>query len=225
MRLLRMNNIVWTKMAVILACTLAGEGGVNEWRAAPFDFAHWVIPNVTITPLTSKEDRGVCHSSCSALDSDLSLMHAIAPTPIAAAAWLCASLPTLVMRSRSRTQGVRACLWQLIVLWLNLVVAYLLFIRQRVSGYVWALHATVHTLTAWAPHRRVLVLHGSHRVMTLAGIAAVCCFAWQAGPPVGLIAWRGGWPSQCGMAAHLMAVLGVDFVGWVLAPVGGVFVG
>jgi hypothetical protein len=208
-------NIVWAKLAVILACTLAGDRGA-------FEFAHWGVSAPVNAP---PEDDGVCHSSCVALDLSVSLTHAVAPTPIAATAWLLAALPTLLMRSRRRTMGVRACLWQLLMLWLNLVIAYSLFTRQRVWGYVWALHATVHTLTAWAPHRRVLVLHGSHRVMTLAGVAAVCCFAWRMGPPVGLIAWRGGWPSQCGLTAHLLAVLGVDLIGWVLAPVGALVVG
>jgi hypothetical protein len=31
--------------------------------------------------------------------------------------------------------------------------------------------------------------------------------------------------SQCGLSAHLMAVLGVDVMGWVLGPIGSVVTG
>ena len=90
-------NIVWAKLAVILACTLAGDRGA-------FEFAHWGVSAPVNAP---PEDDGVCHSSCVALDLSVSLSHAVAPTPLAATAWLLAALPTLLMRSRRRTMGGR----------------------------------------------------------------------------------------------------------------------
>ena len=230
-------NLVWTKLAVILACTVAGERGGDGLREftqglgvlglGGLNLSWWGVQPMSNASSASRhaDDSQVCPSSCAALESSVLLWHAIAPTAIAIGIWLIASLPTILMRSRWRALGIRACLWQLLLLWLNLVVSYSLFTRQKVWGYVWAVHAAVHTLTAWAPPRRVLVMHSSHRALIVLGVVALCAFAWQAGPPVGLIAWRSGWTSQCGLSAHLLAVLGVDFVAWVLAPVGGVVMG
>ena len=214
-------NLVWTKLAVILSCTLAGDRGVGDSGIDGFNLSFWGNLNVT----RASDDENVCALSCSTLNATVRLLHVVMPTLISAAVWSIASLPTLFMQSRWKSLAVRACLWQLLLLWLNLVIAYALFSRQRVYGYVWAIHASVHTLTAWAPQRRVLVMFYSHRLLMLGGIAALCVFAWQMGPPIGLIAWRGGWPSQCGLSSHLMAILGVDFLGWVLTPLGGVIVG
>ena len=224
-------NLVWAKLLVILACTLAGDRnsrGIGEfakgWGLGEFNSSQWVVSNASNTA-SHHSDNNVCPSSCAALESSVLLWHTVAPTPIAACAWLIASLPTLLMRSRQRTLGVRTCLWQLVLLWLSVMIAYALFTRQRVLGYVWAIHAAVHTLSAWAPPRHVVVMPTSHRVITFIGVLAVCGFAWQVGPPVGIIAWQGGWTSQCGLSAQFMAVLGVDFVGWMLVPVGGVVAG
>lgn len=227
-------NLVWAKLAVIIACTMAGERSATGAREFALglglgelnlsQWGHWGVPNASHSGSHHTNDN-VCPSSCGALEASVLLWHALAPTPIAASAWLVASLPTLLLRSRRRALGVRACLWQLMLLWLNLVVAYSLFTRQRVWGYVWAMHAAAHTLTAWAPQRRVLVMQTSHSALMVLGVMAVCLFAWQVGPPVGLIAWRGGWTSQCGLSAHLLAVLGVDLAGWVLGPVGRVVSG
>lgn len=221
-------NLVWTKLAVILACTMAGERGEDGLRefAQGLGLGELNVTGWGVNASTPRhaDDTHVCPSSCAGLESSVLLWHAVAPTPIAAVAWFVASLPTLLLRSRWKAFGIRACLWQLLLLWLHLIVSYSLFTRQRVWGYVWALHAAVHTLTAWAPPRRVLVMHASHRALVALGVIALCVFAWQAGPPVGLITWRGGWTSQCGLSAHLLAVLGVDLVGWVLAPVGSVLV-
>ena len=228
-------NLVWPKLAVILACTLAGERGseeMNEFAKAfgleslgELNLTQWVAANASSSDSHHADDSRVCPSSCGAVESNVMLWHTVAPTPIAACAWFIASLPTLVLRSRQRTMGIRACLWQLLLLWLNLVIAYFLFARQRVWGYVWAVHAAVHTLVAWAPSQRVIVMHASYRGLVLLGVAVLCVFAWQAGPPVGLISWRGGWTSQCGLSAHLLAVLGVDFVGGVLTPFRGLILG
>jgi len=227
-------NLVWTKLAVIFACTMAGERGwtgVEEvagfWGLGGLNFTQWGVygPSLPESRNNHTHDSEVCPSSCAALESSVVLWHAVMPTPIAAVAWLVASLPTLCMRGRHQALGIRACLWQLVVLGLNLQIAFSLFGREHVLGYVWAVHGAVNTLTAWSPPRRVLVMHASHRAMSLLGVTALCIFAWQAAPPVGLIAWRGGWTSQCGLSAHLMAVLGVDFMGWVLTPLGRVVVG
>lgn len=227
-------NLVWTKLAVILACTMAGERGGDGLRELAQGLglgelnvtgAWGVKPVPNASASYHADDAHVCPSSCAGLESNVLLWHAVAPTPIAALAWLVASLPTLLMRSRRRALGIRACLWQLLLLWFNMIVSYSLFTRQRVWGYVWAVHAAVHTLIAWAPSKRVLMMHTSHRGLMVLGVVAICIFAWQAGPPVGLIAWRGGWTSQCGLSAHLLAVLGVDLFGWVLTPIGSVLVG
>jgi hypothetical protein len=225
-------NLVWTKLAVILACTMAGERDGDELKEftkglglGELNLSRWGVGAGTplnVSASQHKADSQVCTSSCAGLESSVLLWHTVAPTPIALGAWLIASLPTLLMRSRWRAFGIRACLWQILLLWLNLIVSYSLFTRQKVWGYVWALHAAVHTLTAWAPPRRVLTMHASHRALSVLGVVALCVFAWQAGPPVGLISWRSGWASQCGLSAHLLAVLGVDFVAWVLGPVGKV---
>ncbi len=225
-------NLVWTKLVVILACTMADErdavGGFNSelgllrgWGLSALNLSLGTA-NASSHPRAPPPavDDNVCPSSCRAVEQRISVLHAVAPTPIAAVVWLVASLPTFVVRSRRKTLGIRACLWQLLALWLNLVIAHLLFSRQRVWGYAWAIHSAVHTLTAWAPSRRVLVTHSCHRVLTVFGILAVCIYAWQVGPQVGIISWRGGWVSQCGLSAHLLAVLGVDLVGWVLGPIG-----
>lgn len=209
-------------MAVILACTLAGESDFRVWELNGFNLSAWGVPNVSVTFPRIQYDENVCPSSCGAINSSVALWHAVGPVAIAVSVWLVASLPTMLMRSRRRAQGVRACLWQLLLFWLNLVLAYVLFARQRVWGYVWSIHAATHTLTAWAPSRRVLLLPLSHRWLMVFGVAAVCAFAWQVGPPVGLVAWRGGWQSQCGLSAHLLAVLGVDALGWLLGPLGRV---
>ena len=214
-------NLVWTKLAVILSCTLAGDREAGELGFGVFNMSLWSKPNFTL----ASEDDHTCALSCSTLNASVWLPHVVIPTLISAAVWSVASLPTLFMQSRWKTLAVRACLWQLLLLWLNLMIAYALFVRQRVYGYVWAIHASVHTLTAWAPSRRVLMMFYSHRLLMMGGVAALCVFAWQMGPPIGLIAWRGGWPSQCGLSAHLMAILGVDFVGWVLTPLGALIVG
>ena len=227
----RVMNLVWVKLVVILACTMAGgreAAGARElvggWGLEEFNLSSWLVggnawpagPTVVIPAA----DDNVCPSSCGAVESSVLLSHVIAPNSIAVITWLIASLPTLLMRSRRKALGVRTCLWQLVLLWLSLLVAYALFKRQRVWGYVWAVHASAHALTAWAPPRRVLVVPFSHRALMLLGVTAVCVFAWQAGPPVGLIAWRGGWTNQCGLTAHFLAVLGVDLVGWALGPLG-----
>ena len=231
-------NLVWVKLAVILACTMAGgkeAAGARElargWGLGDFNLSMWLVggnawptgPGPTI--VIPDVDDSVCPSSCGAVESSVRLSHVIAPNSIAVVAWLVASLPTLLMRSRRKALGVRACLWQLVLLWLSLLVAYALFKRQRVWGYVWAVHASAHALTAWAPPRRFLVVPSSHRALMLLGVAAVCTFAWQAGPPVGLIAWRGGRTDQCGLAAHFLAVLGADFAGWIAAPVSAALIG
>lgn len=228
-------NLVWTKLAVILACTMAGERGGDGFREfaqglglGELNLSQWgvrLMSNASDVHHADDNDSQVCPSSCAGLESSVLLWHAVAPTLIAAGVWLVASLPTLVIRSRWRALGIRACLWQLLLLWLNMMLSYSFFIRQKVWGYVWAVHAAVHTLTAWAPPRRVLVMQASHRALIVMGVVALCLFAWQAGPPVGLIAWRSGWTSQCGLSAHLFAVLGVDFVAWVLMPVGSVVAG
>jgi hypothetical protein len=212
-------NLVWTKLVVILSCTLAGDRGNVD--TGGWNLSFWGSPNVTVVV----DDDRVCASTCNTLNPSVRLPHVVIPILISAAVWFLASLPVLFMQSRWKTLAVRACLWQLMLLWLNLVIAYVLFTHQRVYGYIWAIYASVHTLTAWAPHRRVLVMVFSHRLLMLCGVAALCAFAWQMGPPIGLIAWRSGWPSQCGLSAHLMAILGVDFVGWVLTPLGVVVLG
>jgi hypothetical protein len=224
-------NLVWAKLLVILACTLAGERDNNEFKEfakhfglAGINTSQWGVPYNSTADTRNHEDN-VCLSSCSALESKVLLWHMVAPTPIAGCAWLVASFPTLLFRSRQRTLGVRACLWQLLLLWLSLVIAYAIFAHHRVLGYVWAVHASVHALSAWAPPRRVVVMPTSHRVTTFIGVLAVCGFAWHCGPPVGIIAWQGGWTSQCGLSSQFMAIMGVDFLGWLLEPVGGFIAG
>jgi hypothetical protein len=221
-------NLVWTKLVVILASTLAGErdeGNVSAWGVGGLNLSQWGVLNASGQAERSADDESVCPSSCKGLDAHVALWHVVTPTLIAACVWLVASLPTVLLKSRRRALGVRACLWQLLLLWLNLTLAYALFFRQRVWGYVWAAHSTVHTLTAWVPSRRVLLVPWMHRWLMAFGVAVVCVFAWQVGPPVGLIAWRGGWQSQCGLSAHLMAVLGVDLLGWVLSSLSVVVAG
>jgi hypothetical protein len=218
-------NLVWSKLAVILACTMAGESDLRMWEVSGFNLSAWGIPVTPAAPPSSHHDENVCASSCASVNLGVSLWHAVAPLSIGVCVWFVASLPTMLMRSQHRTRGVRACLWQLLLLWLNLILAYALFCRQRVWGYVWAIHSAAHTLTAWAPSRRVLLMPLCHRWLMVAGVAAVCAFAWQMGPSVGLISLRSGWQSQCGLSAHLMAVLGVDVMGWVLGPIGSVVAG
>ena len=218
-------NLVWSKLAVIFSCTMAGESDLRAWEVNGFNLSAWGIPVSSTAPPRIHYDENVCPSSCASINLSVSLWHAVAPLSIGVCIWFVASLPTIIMLSRQRTRGVRACLWQLLLFWLNLILSYFLFTRQRVWGYVWAVHSAAHTLTAWAPSRRVLLMPLSHRWLMVAGVAAVCAFAWQVGPSVGLISWRSGWQSQCGLAAHLMAVLGVDVVGWVLSPIASVVAG
>ena len=114
---------------------------------------------------------------------------------------------------------MRSCLWILSLLWVQMLAGYILFRRERVWGYAWAIHSSTQALCTWRPMRRTLVFQSAHPWLMILGVLYTASLAWQAGPPVGLISWSSGKQSQCGWAAHLIAVLGVDLVQWVLSPI------
>ena len=196
-------------------------GGWSAWWG--FDGEAGGADDATNSSLLGIGD--VCTLPCSVLGAGLTLLHLVAPSAIATVAWLCASLPTVLLRRRMQFHGLRACLWPLLQLWLHLILAYAAFRFNPVWGFAWALHAPAQILTSWAPPRRVLALQGLHPWFVMLGVGCVWLYAWNIGAPAGLVRWKTGAQSQCGWAAHLVAVTGVDLVTGMAAPLAGLVMG
>jgi hypothetical protein len=225
-------NSAWSKLLVVVACTLADsvpEGlGVYLWH--PLDvFAHTLsnttAPRHNVSTGGLSNMSSVCSAPCSSLGARLGPRHLVTPCFIALCAWSVASFPTLVLRSRHKVRGVRSCLWQLILLWVGLVVSSGFSMRDRVGGFVWMLHSSTQALTAWSPPKRVLVFQWARFPLCALGALAICRFAWSSGAPASLIRWHTGAQSLCGWSAHLCAVLGVDVVAWLLRPLEALVLG
>jgi hypothetical protein len=151
----------------------------------------------------------------------------LVPLGIALLFLIIGALPTLLLKCRHRVHGVRSCLWVLIELWIHLLLSFIWFTLRgdRAQAYVWAIHSAAHILASWQPKRGVMPYPGLQKAASLAGIAGLGLFAWQFGPAVGLAAWYRRSDAQCGWAVHLTAVIGVEFVGWVLGPLEWMVIG
>lgn len=238
---------VWSKIIMIVACTMAGSSidslPTQGTHAHPWDglpgwvgrviFAHNSTqphhtakqgntsnPNSTHNrSLDSIDMTEVCTAPCSILSARVSAQHLMTPFIVACTVWLLVALPTLALKGRKKVLGVRSCLWVLSLLWIQILIGYTLFGRERVWGYAWAVHSSTQALATWTPSRRSLAFQCAHPWLMILGVLYTASLAWQTGPPVGLISWSSGKQSQCGWAAHLIAVLGVDFVQWALSPI------
>lgn len=213
-------NLVWTKFAIIVSCTLAGTkthyNSEREWWELGWSF--------DLAP-TEPGAEATCSLPCTVVGAHLLPRHLVAPFALALSAWACTALPTLILRGSNQAQGVRACLWPLLLLQLHLILARLAFPHNPVWAYAWALHASAGVLSGWAPPRRALAFQALQPWLAGAGVALICLFAWNTGAPAGLVRWRTGAYSQCGWAAHLVAGVGVDVLTGILGPLGSLVIG
>ena len=240
-------NAAWPKLLVVVACTLADSDGQDRSSGSVFiphvDYTVDMLmgrlgptlgfassPGPAPPPSHAANtgvnaSRGglgnlssVCSAPCSTLGARLRPQHLITPCIIALSAWSASALPTLVLSSRHKVRGIRSCLWQLVLLWLGLVIGSGLSMRDKVWGYAWMLHSSAQALAAWSPPKRVLVFQWAQPSLCALGTLTVFLFALSSGAPASLIRWHTGAQSQCGWSAHLAAVLGVDIVAWLLRP-------
>ena len=169
--------------------------------------------------ISNSSDQPTCKETnpCGELQAAVSHSIILIPLGIALLFSTIGALPVLLCRSKYQVKGVRSCLWVLIELWIHLIITYLLFQYDKAQAYVWALHSSAQILTAWQSKDRA-PYPGLQKLICVLGVWCIGLFAWQHGPPVGLAAWYSDSDAQCGWKVHLTAVIGVEFVGWVLAP-------
>lgn len=223
-------NPAWPKFAIIVACTLSGaqDNFKPNYKLEKGLWDMWMTQWGLLNPnnLTHSEDfnpthpitDSVCSLPCSTLGAHLLARHLLPPFCLALSSWLLSALPTLIFRGPGQVQGIRACLWPLLQLWLHLMLAYLFFPHNPVWAYTWALHAPASVLANWTPPRHSLHLQSLLPWMALSGVFSIALYAWNTGAPAGLIRWRTGAHSQCGWAGHLVAITCIDFLTAIMGP-------
>ena len=220
-------NPAWAKFAIIAACTLSGardqlNPNKGLWGLGDFNGADHHFNG---TDRHHPPSEAVCSLPCATIGKHLLARHLLPPFGQGLLAWLLSALPTLVLRGSRQVQGIRACLWPLMQLWLHLILAYLAFPHNPVWAYAWALHAPASVLISWAPPRRSLALQSLQPWLSLLGVLCIAFYAWSTGAPAGLVRWRTGAHSQCGWAAHLVAITGVDLLTGIMGPLGTLVTG
>ena len=213
MRELRMKSSVMSKISVIMACSLASRDHKTD-----------AISKLIYHEIQVFNDTdGACGRPCGDIERSIkSNLIVLIPVGLSVTFWLLASMPTILLRSKSRVQGIKSCVWGIFLLWVHMIIGYLWFKGgHRAQGYVWALHSTCQVLSLWGGSgSKGLTYPGLHKVITCLGVTSITSFAWYIGPPVGLAAWYNGSHAQCGWSVHLVAVIGVELVGWVLDVLG-----
>ena len=172
------------------------------WRAGPIQSKQRAVG-----PGRFQRHRPCPLLPCATIGEHLLARHLLPPFGQGLFAWLLSALPILVLRGSRQVQGIRACLWPLMQLWLHLVLAYLAFPHNPVWAYAWALHAPASVLISWAPPRRSLALQSLQPWLSLLGVLCISFYAWSTGAPPGSSAGAQGltasaagptisWPSR-----------------------------
>jgi len=101
-------------------------------------------------------------------------------------------------------------------------IAYELFfiLQDRVLAYAWSLHSAATGLFTFSPHRELVTQRFLYLASPVTCLAALCVFAREQGPPVGIVPWASGQQAQCGWMVHFMAVMGSDTLALVMSPLG-----
>ena len=204
---------VIAKIAVITACSLA----TGEHRD---DYISKYLFDQVYVPVNETCSMRPCEALQGAVKS---IYFILIPVGIAVIAWGVGCLPTMVLRSKTKVQGIKQCLWVLVSLYLHMFISCMWYKSgDRVQAYVWILHSSCQVLASWG--QRYLLYQGLQRVSVCLGVLLISGFAWYFGPPLGLAGWHSGVQAQCGLSSHLVAVLGVEFVGWGVGVVGNLLV-
>ena len=208
---------VWIKIALVVACILAGGRNINNKsdKEENVSGSNSGI-NYNKNNKSSNDFEGTCGQPCSTLQREVGFIHVIMPLCIACVILTLIYLPTLFIRCRTQIAGIKSFVYVLVLIWLHLVISYLWFTSDRVQGYVWSIHAAGQILAVWNPGKGLLIMQRILLPLARLGAIGVALFAWQSGPPVGLVPWQAGGLDHCGWATQLQATLGVDVVGWIL---------
>lgn len=213
-----------SRVGVILLSSLSNKPHPDFWNCT---LGFWcnhalggienrtVVDDPTIVEAEESSGNGItspastCHDPCATLSVSVTRGMVLVPLGLALLFLAAGAFQMLAVQGRRRAEGVRGCLAVLLRLWVHVLLAFLYwFEHDRAQAYAWALHSSVYLLSVWQP--RAVPQLGM--LTCWAGVAGVCVFAWQFGPPIGLAAWNRSGDALCGWRVHLVAMVGVELV-------------